>query len=173
MKPPADGQILPDSPFGQMLTRLARMSDSIVEIGTWNGGGSTLCLANGLERPAQRLYTVEADPGRHAEAKARYDDPRIIFIYGTVSPMNNLPIVTDKLPMLIQLLLIDGGDGNGRADFELLWERSELIALDDVNEFKNRANREFLIRQGWITIAESLVDRNGWSIFKRAEHDAT
>lgn len=161
------GQILPGSAFGNWLTEMAGKSEVIVEIGTWRGEGSTRCLANGLIRPGQRFYTVEADPARYEEAKARYSDPRIIFLRGTVSPMGDVPIVLDQLPAHIDLLLIDGGDDNGAKDLEALWERSNMIALDDVNEHKNQANRQFLKMQNWICRAEDLKDRNGWSIFGR------
>lgn len=167
MMPKPDGQILPDSRFGKMLTALAQVVDTIVEIGTWNGGGSTLCLAMGLERPEQRLYTVEADRAMHDTAKARYSDKRIIFLHGTVSPMNDSTIIIDQLPSEIDLLLIDGGDGNGSHDLELLWERTEIIALDDTKEQKNAGNRRFLIGQHWVELADVQNERNGWSIFKR------
>lgn len=162
-----NGQILPSSRFGSMLTALAKTVDAIVEIGTWNGGGSTLCLAMGLERPEQRLYTIEADRTMRDTAKARYSDDRIVFIHGTVSPMNDSPIVLDQLPSEIGLLLIDGGDGNGSADMELLLERSEIIALDDTREQKNSGNRRFLIAQHWVELADVQDERNGWTIFKR------
>lgn len=162
-----NGQILPASRFGSMLTALAKTVDTIVEIGTWNGGGSTLCLAMGLERPEQRIYTVEVDRTMRDTARARYSDDRIVFIHGTVSPMNDSTIIIDQLPSEIDLLLIDGGDGNGSRDLELLWERTEIIALDDTREQKNSGNRRFLIGQHWIELADVQNERNGWSIFKR------
>lgn len=52
--------------FGQALYSLAKQSDvkKVLEIGTWFGGGSTLCLAKGLKEsdPSMKekvLYTIE------------------------------------------------------------------------------------------------------------------
>lgn len=78
------GQILPESNFGQVLTRLAVHSQTIVEIGCWRGGGSTKCLASGLVRPEQRMWSVEASPEMIAEARALNPDERITFLCGTI-----------------------------------------------------------------------------------------
>lgn len=78
------GQILPESNFGQVLTKLASLSNTIVEIGCWRGGGSTKCLALGLVRPDQRMWSIDISPEMVAEAKAGNPDPRITFLCGTV-----------------------------------------------------------------------------------------
>ncbi|MDA1277250.1 MAG: hypothetical protein O2960_24835, partial [Verrucomicrobia bacterium] len=75
------GQILPNSEFGDLLTELAKKSETILEIGTWHGQGSTLCLAKGLVRPTQRMWTVDQSFEMWMEAKAHYvSDPRIRFL---------------------------------------------------------------------------------------------
>lgn len=78
------GQILPDSNFGRTLTRLAMHSNTIVEIGCWHGGGSTKCLAAGLVRPEQRMWSIDSSPEMVAEARALNPDERITFLCGTV-----------------------------------------------------------------------------------------
>lgn len=78
------GQILPESNFGQVLTKLASLSNTIVEIGCWRGGGSTKCLALGLVRPEQKMWSIDISPEMVAEAKAGNPDPRITFLCGTV-----------------------------------------------------------------------------------------
>lgn len=78
------GQIMPDTYFGRVLTRLAMNSDRIVEIGCWRGGGSTRCLAAGLVRPEQRMWSVDTSPQMIAEARERNPDERITFLCGTV-----------------------------------------------------------------------------------------
>lgn len=78
------GQIMPDTNFGKVLTRLAMNSNTIVEIGCWHGGGSTKCLAAGLVRPEQRMWSVDVSPKMIAEARGRNPDERITFLCGTV-----------------------------------------------------------------------------------------
>lgn len=78
------GQILPDSNFGRVLTRLAINSNTIVELGCWRGGGSTMCLAAGLVRPEQRMWSIDISAQMVAEARERNPDDRITFLCGTV-----------------------------------------------------------------------------------------
>lgn len=78
------GQIMPDTNFGMVLTRLAMNSNKIVEIGCWHGGGSTKCLAAGLVRPEQRMWSVDVSPQMITEARERNPDERITFLCGTV-----------------------------------------------------------------------------------------
>jgi len=62
------GQITPDSPFGQWLQRLAGHPgvQTILDIGTWNGMGSTKCLVQGIGRRHDSsqcvVLSVEANP---------------------------------------------------------------------------------------------------------------
>ncbi len=163
------GQIVPNSPFGRLLTYLAKQSNIIVEIGTWHGEGSTRCLANGLIRPEQRFYAIESSRDMFDESRSRYSDPRIVWLNGTVSPMNDALIILDQLPPSIDLLLIDGGDHNGWSDFLALWTRTKIIALDDTNDdcIKGKKSRACLIEHKWTPIADRQNDRNGWCVFQR------
>lgn len=163
------GQILPGTHFGELLTALAIMSKTIVEIGTWRGGGSTQCFVNGLIHPDQRFYAIEADHAMLTEAMSRHKDPRITWLLGTVSPMNDAPIVLEQLPAQIDLLLIDGGEGNGTADLDALIRHADvrIVALDDTMTDKNRKNRLLLIASGWKTLADEPNDRNGWAMFEK------
>jgi len=161
MKEPT-GQILPGSLFGETLTELATHSEVIVEIGTWHGEGSTRCMANGLVRPHQVFYTVEQDIDCFNEARSRYvSEKRIVFIWGKA--LEHL----DWLPDHIDLLLLDGGNRDTDMEFEALHSRSDIIALDDTNEAKNRRQRQLLLDWGWTVLADNQTDRNGWAIFKR------
>eukprot|EP00823_Brevimastigomonas_motovehiculus_P006266 TRINITY_DN511_c0_g2_i1.p1 TRINITY_DN511_c0_g2~~TRINITY_DN511_c0_g2_i1.p1 ORF type:complete len:347 (+),score=52.50 TRINITY_DN511_c0_g2_i1:67-1107(+) len=60
----ARGQILQDQPFCQRMYDMGKQSDVnfVLEIGTWFGGGSSLCWARGLKdsgNPSKVLYTIE------------------------------------------------------------------------------------------------------------------
>ena len=155
------GQILPGSPFGDLLTSIARRCETIVEIGTWRGQGSTLCIFNGLERPTQRFWTIEQDQAFWNEARRAYSDPRVRFINAHAVG------VLDELPPQIDMVLFDGHDVQTDGEFDLLKPRLRIAALDDTREMKNRRQREMLLAEGWTVLGDNQTDRNGWSIFER------
>lgn len=160
------GQILPSTRFGQYLTSLARRSTNIVEIGTWRGEGSTRCLFNGLRQPKerqQRIWTVEADLGKHNEAKARYEgDPRIVFLHGKALDLLGV------LPAKIDLLVLDGDDLSTKEEWRMLSPRATYVALDDTKEIKSKELREMLLRSSaWRVLVDDLHERNGWMVVQR------
>ena len=59
------GQITMDTGFGKKLFELAKQNDvkMFLELGTWYGAGSSLCIAKGMENPTFKnnkiLYTIE------------------------------------------------------------------------------------------------------------------
>lgn len=63
---PSLGQITLDTMLGRRLHELAAGCRTIVEIGTWNGQGSTFCLFDGMK--AGTLYSYEAKQDKHYEA---------------------------------------------------------------------------------------------------------
>jgi len=180
---PSVGQILPDSAFGKVLTQLAGQCRYILEIGTWKGQGSTVCLYNGLP-PTACLVTLEADEGAWREASKFWrakKDPRVCCIYGRVvesrdmkpftSPhpggatlddwrydMNNAhhaPMVMGLIPNGIDLLLLDGGEWSSEAELERLRDRCKFIALDDTNPKFSTKN--------WACRVDLL--KRGWTAF--------
>lgn len=152
-------QIEAGTPFGCALTECAILSSNIVEIGAWHGEGSTVCLAKGMLLPVQRMWCVEQDPARWLEASRFHKDPRIKFLNEVASE------AVDQLPKRIDLILFDGGDETTDLEFDLLYSSCRgFIALDDVNERKNRRQYAALkiLRP---VFRESLTDRTGWAIF--------
>lgn len=67
------GQINMQSEFGKQIYQIASNSNfkTYLEIGTWNGEGSTVCLMNGLmeREDDSRLYSIELMPEMFAKAK--------------------------------------------------------------------------------------------------------
>lgn len=158
------GQILPDSEFGDLLTELAKKSETILEIGTWHGQGSTLCLSRGLVRPSQRMWTVDQSKEMWKEARGYYpDEERIRFLRAHTID------ILDEVPPLIDLVLFDGNDEQTDGEFDKLFPRIlKFVALDDTNERKNRRQRNILLQcRGWSVIGDKQNDRNGWSIFEK------
>jgi len=69
----ADGQVRLDTEFGLLLFQLSSRPDvnRVLEIGTWKGGGSSLCIARGLNmhrHAGTEFVTVETNADRHAIA---------------------------------------------------------------------------------------------------------
>lgn len=158
------GQILPGSVFGDLLTALAKQSERIVEIGTWHGLGSTLCLSRGLVRPAQLMWTVEQDKAMWEEAQCRYrTKPRIMFLN-----MHGVDAL-GHLPAKIDLMLFDGHDDQTDGEFDLYLPRlTRFVALDDTNTRKNeRQVRVLRDELKWRMVRHRPEDRNGWAIFER------
>lgn len=190
------GQILPDSLFGQLLTRLAEKSETIVEIGTWRGMGSTKCLANGLVRESQRFITIDSGLDKIQEASKRYSDSRITFLHGTCCyssamlppthpdkemvkyyegerlALSSAPIVINQLPDPIDLLLLDGGEWSSYGEFMILKDIAKVIALDDANQAKAQKNwqaRSTMIADGWRVLVDMPEERNGIFIAEKPQ----
>lgn len=157
------GQILPGSEFGDCLTKLAMECETILEIGTWRGLGSTLCLAKGLVRPTQRMWTVDQSFEMWMEAKAHYvSEPRIRFLNAhTVG-------ILDEIPLRLDMVLFDGGDIQTDTEFDLLVHRiQKYAAFDDTIERKNSRQIYEMNAMGWMPVAGSNSQRNGWAVFKK------
>ena len=60
--------------IGATLNELARRPEveKVLEIGTYNGEGSTYCLADGLSRSTGRLRSIEADTRLSEHARSFY-----------------------------------------------------------------------------------------------------
>jgi len=144
---------------------------NIVEIGTWNGLGSTKMLINLIKDSNKNIsfYSVESDLlcfkaakknlkkdienvnlilGRvHEIDDLSYVNKDIIFEYGygekehewfiqDLRRYKKIQNVVTQLPNEIGILLLDGGEFSGFADFLSLYTRSKFIVLDDVSSFK-------------------------------------
>ena len=97
------GQILLDSPFGDALRRLAALDDvkTILEVGTWSGYGSTLCLAVGVaQRRHQRgceIWSLEANKVMAEEAKKNWKEIHNQMAHGAVPDDSPFKVLWDKM----------------------------------------------------------------------------
>lgn len=171
------GQILPDSNLGKWITKISSNEDevqTILEIGTWWGMGSTLCIINGLykrERPIISGYSFEVDYMRHVFAlnKLQPLPENFYLVHGTITESNELDIEIedeikqewlardkrniqsarfispDTLPGKIDLLILDGSVFTGFNEFMKLKDRSKYIILDDTKTQKHSKTREYIL----------------------------
>lgn len=188
------GQITMEQGFGQLLSGLASEAEVIVEFGTHDATGSTLCLYAGMSRSSQHLYTVDIDRDLQLKNADRFQPGVVTFIHGTiVKPEEFMPFehpnpesrqyyeperdanarapyVLDRIPEKIDLLLLDGGEWTSYVEFMKLWDRCKVIALDDANAHKSNKNfRSFneLRANHWEIIGADPFGRNGWAVFRR------
>jgi len=91
------GQINIDSKAGKIIHDVASQPDvqTIVEIGTWNGYGSTKCIYKAIKNTHKKLLSFEIDKSMYDEAMAFYKDkPEVEIFCGYISDkfvdLNNL-----------------------------------------------------------------------------------
>jgi len=80
-----DGQIKYNDSMGQVIAEYAKDTrfKNYLEIGTWNGGGSTYCFAKGFEhRDPSSFYFVSLEINKelYAIAKEKYKNVKYIYI---------------------------------------------------------------------------------------------
>lgn len=154
------GQINRGCLLGDLIYKTVCQSDVkiIVEIGTWNGLGSTRCIIDGLkEKKFFRFISIESSPKMHQEALKNVkplsgvelwfgriinpeDIPKMelneIQKGWLIEDLNNYgiaPNVLDKIPPEIDLLVLDGGEFTSELEFNLIGSRTNYIFLDDTN----------------------------------------
>jgi hypothetical protein len=96
------GQIKLSQPFGQWIATYAAdvRFRRYLEIGTWNGRGSTYCFAQGFSTRTDTpsLQSYESDASRVAEARQVWaSDPRIRIVHGRVLSNNQCPMYREVL----------------------------------------------------------------------------
>lgn len=124
------GQMGRSGAIGSTLYELAKRPDvrEVLEIGTWNGQGSTYCIACGLAETSGRLTSVEVDAEQHAAASAFYDGtglPVDLVLGLTVRPTDYRPF-EHYAPLVAQ-----AGYEREAPGTHLEWYRRERALADD------------------------------------------
>ena len=191
----SQGQINRGSRLGDLIYNLVESNNfnNIVEIGTWNGLGSTKVIRDAI-KPNCQFYSVEASSHWYSEA-LKHNDPipdNVHFILGRIVEFNEIDDkdltgdeptwlsedikhyekaqnVLNLLPLKIDLLLLDGGEFTSFAEFGKLRERTEYIVLDDTKVRKNRIVRKIInnSKKEFTVLHDVKDDRNGFMIAKR------
>ncbi len=147
---------------------------NIVDVGTWKGLGTTKCILDGIINSNKKLFnilSIESNKLFLEEAKINLgflpknfnlvhgslinkedlykyrNDPDVnqTWLEQDILNINTAPNVFNLLPEKIDLLIIDGGEYSGEIEFNMLKDRTTYFFLDDINEFKNRNNRDFIL----------------------------
>lgn len=171
------GQINRGSILGEEIYKLAKRADVdyILEIGTWNGLGSTKCIIDGIidSSTPKRGISIDCNLKRSKDALTNLIPipKNFIIKQGTIvncaeleplldklhSPkfkrwlkedlheIKSAPNVFDDLPAIIDLCVLDSGEFSGVLEFSKLWKRCRYIVLDDTNTLKFSQSRKFII----------------------------
>lgn len=192
------GQLRLETERGQQIVRVVQQyrPRNIVEIGTWKGLGSTLCILQGIQNYTSNFISLESNKEFYEIAKTNLKGylNRVQLIYGKIVeeddvnsfvkdkniPTNELdwlkddlrcfsecPNVLDKLPDQIDFLLLDGGEFSTYTEWQKLKDRTKIVAMDDVTRLKcEQIKKELDNDPRWVQI-ESSHEGAGFCIYNR------
>lgn len=98
------GQIKLEGPLGQWIFNLSKSSkvESIIEVGTWWGMGSTYCIKQGLlarENPIREGYSIECVEDRYLQACKNLEPmpDNFFLLYGSIIKYEELVMLKSKI----------------------------------------------------------------------------
>ncbi|CAN2170127.1 hypothetical protein MCEGKSH29_00035 [Candidatus Nanopelagicaceae bacterium] len=147
------GQIHPKSELGRWIQLISSFEEvvSIVEIGCWNGKGSSRRIVDGAKSSVnyaeKRIIGLEASPEMYKKAKGnlkRFSNYSVLW--GSIVTLDQLdnfdltpqegewlkndirmiqecPNVLNQIPSRIDLLILDGGEFASYSEFKVLYSR--------------------------------------------------
>ena len=189
------GQILMSSERCKLITKVIQEHNcqKIVEIGTWKGMGSTLCILKSMSTTSE-FITLESNKIFYDIAKSNlelYQD-KLKMVYGTIvsidevnsfvsnlnldkerqtwlnEDLHNLelcPNVLNEILTEIDFLLLDGGEFSTYREWEKLKSRTKIVALDDIREIKTKQIYLELSEDNNYELIDSTSEGNGFYIF--------
>jgi hypothetical protein len=196
------GQIHPKSELGRWIQLISSFDEvvTIVEIGCWNGKGSSRRIIDGAKLSSKcsdkQIFGLEASLEMYKEAKRnlkRFSNYNVIWGSivnvdqlddGDIAPhevewlkadermLQSCPNVLTQIPAKIDLLILDGGEFATYAEFKVLYSRiTGWVVLDDTLVRKNRKVLNELINDQVFNLVRRSEGRNGFAIFSKANPD--
>ena len=168
------GQISLESELGTWIAFISSLTTirTIVDIGTWSGAGSTLCIASGVNKRARefrhnvKVLGFEIDPEMSRIATKNLERFKSIqVVHGSIvsdsqldrenlSPdeeiwleqdlkrLASAPNVLELVPEKLDLLVLDGGEFSSHAEYLTL--KSRLVGWVVLDDTNVRKNRSVL-----------------------------
>jgi tRNA A58 N-methylase Trm61 len=189
--------MIQSSERGQILKKTIQNYNckKIVEIGTWKGMGSTLCILESM-LPDSEFVTLESNKTFFdiAVNNLKEYEGKFKMVYGSIvsydevssfssnynlesfkqewlkedlDNINMCPNVIDEILDEIDFLLLDGGEFSTYPEWNKLKERTKIVALDDIREIKTSLIHHELTNDKNYELLEKTNDGNGFSIFKK------
>jgi len=194
-----DGQIQLTQPFGQWIAKYAADTrfSRYLEVGTWNGRGSTCCFYYGFceRNDTPVLQSYEIFDQRVREASKVWDGVKgIHIIHGRVLENHECPTFEDVqrihpiinpewhtedvrnfwscpyvAPEEPEVVLLDGAEYLTYFEFEKFRKMDSIrvFMFDDIGTAKNPYAHKVLLESPEWNLVASGTDRNGWSVFER------
>jgi hypothetical protein len=169
--------------------------NTIVEIGTWKGMGSTLAI---LTEKKENTYfiTIESNYEFHNIAKnnlknfennfkmlygrivekeqvisfiKEYDltDEQKTWLNEDILNFEKCPNILKELPEKIDFLILDGGEFSTYEEWKILKEKVHFVGLDDINVLKCKKIVEELSSDNNYKLIEVTNEGNGFCVFER------
>jgi len=191
------GQMNPNSDRGKKLIEFIKNKDfsTIVEIGTWNGLGSTICVLQSKKQTCD-FYSLESNRNFFEIALTNLSEnvSKINLIHGSIVTFDELKkysenlelnseqnkwlqedlknlekinYVLEDLPLNIDLLILDGGEFASYIEWTKLKSRVKFVALDDTKVLKNQKVVEELSRDENFLLIDSSDEGHGFAIFEK------
>lgn len=193
------GQIQLTQELGQWISRYAadERFSRFLEIGTWNGRGSTCCFYDGFVKRSTTysLQSYEISAARVQEARSLWKDvPGIRILHGRVLQDHECPVFaavnsmfpnmstawhaeditnfwsSSYIPMNApEVVLLDGAEYLTHFEFESMKsiDSIRVFLLDDVYTDKCPRVFAYLEAHPEWTCVAKGKDRNGWAVFER------
>ena len=195
------GQISIGTDIGRWIFFLSSLSDveTILEIGTWNGLGSSQLIAKGvcsnhLKRHDCKVYGLEVDEslvkiatrnlrkypffsvvhGRIIESE--HLDLEVLvgneseWVEQDVKMMQSCPNVLSTLPLRFDLVILDGGEFSTYAEFNTLENRiKKYLILDDTLTRKCRKVLKVMEDSDRYEVIFKSSERNGTAVIMKTQ----
>jgi hypothetical protein len=192
------GQINMNTKFGFFIYSVAKNKNfkTFLEVGTWNGLGSTKCFVEGFKQRNDdfKFYSLECNSDKSKFAADLYKDEPNVYILnqtlltqddykdaGKVFPnmamnwykndMDNIKTCKNFLSENnidnFDVVLLDGGEYTTYFEFQKIRDKCSIIMLDDTNTDKCRQIVvELKNDTNWKLMVED-DEHNGFAIFKK------
>jgi hypothetical protein len=169
--------------------------NTILEIGTWKGLGSTKCIIDSITDDVSFLsletnksfYDIATENLKGYQNKVKLIYGRIVekdeilnfvqtinlnrweeqWLREDLENVDKCENVLNEIPEKIDLLLLDGGEFSTYSEWLKLKDRSTIIMLDDTTVTKcKKINDELKSSENYTLIFETL-EGHGFSVFKK------
>jgi hypothetical protein len=191
------GQVTKSSKIGSWITFLSSLpgTNTILDVGTWSGAGTTLRVAEGVKARGGDISKVSVIGielnkkfaamakrklrkypfiqiiqgtlvGTNALDKESLSDGEKVWLENDVRLMDEASIVLDAVPLSLDLVILDGGEFSTYQEFLALKPRfARWVVLDDVRTRKNRRVLGELKNDPNFMLVAEENERNGTAIF--------
>jgi hypothetical protein len=185
------GQINLSDSFGKKLSEISKNKDytTFLEIGTWNGLGSTVCIYDGLKNREDNwiFYSLEVNTDKLSFAKNYHKNTKIIFSNDTI--LSKIPSYDEIKTILnenivnewfnndyenmktskyffdnhninsFDMVLLDGGEYYTYFEYLVIKDKTKILCLDDINTIK------------CAKIYNELINDNNWYILNENKYE--